>query len=263
MRRMLIPATSDAGATAFAWPAALFVWGPGSWSDLHRHHSVQLVMALQRTIRFRTSRRGRWTTCRAVLVRPDARHEIDARNTDVLIGFVDAESDLAGALTANSGVSEVAVVPAGTIARWRAALGEADSLTAERVEPWVRGTLLRQPQPPRLDRRIRQVLRTLPGRLADADPVSLQSVATSVGLSPSRFMHLFTASVGIPLRPYILWLRLQRGAGVLARKRSVTDAAYAAGFSDSAHFTRTFRRMLGATPRQILQRGLAARDFHL
>jgi AraC-like DNA-binding protein len=74
-------------------------------------------------------------------------------------------------------------------------------------------------------------------------------------------MHLFTTSVGVALRPYVLWLRLQRAAGELARGTSVADAAHAAGFSDAAHFARTFPRMLGATPRQVIRRGLAARDF--
>ena len=76
-------------------------------------------------------------------------------------------------------------------------------------------------------------------------------------------MHLFTASVGVPLRPCVLWLRLQRAAGELARGMSVADAAHAAGFSDAAHFNRTFRQMIGATPRQVIRRGLAARDFHV
>ena len=41
--------------------------------------------------------------------------------------------------------------------------------------------------------------------------MSLDAVAARVGLSPSRFLHLFTMSVGVPLRPYVLWLRLQVG----------------------------------------------------
>jgi AraC-like DNA-binding protein len=197
-----------------------------------------------------------------VLVRPDAWHEVDARDTDVLIAFVDAESELGTAL-AERAESDVAPIAPDTIARWRTQLGESASLTADRVEPWVTHTLLRDRRPPSLDHRIKRVLRALPNRLAEAEAVSLNAVAASVGLSPSRFMHLFTTSVGVPLRPYVLWLRLQCGAGELARGRSVADAAYAAGFSDAAHFTRTFRRMIGATPRQVLRRGLAARDFHL
>jgi hypothetical protein len=42
--------------------------------------------------------------------------------------------------------------------------------------------------------------------------VSLDAVVASVGLSPSRFLHLFMTSVGVPLRPYVLWLRLRCGA---------------------------------------------------
>jgi AraC-like DNA-binding protein len=127
----------------------------------------------------------------------------------------------------------------------------------------VTQSLLCDRRPPALDYRVERVLRSLPSRLAEAEAVSLDAIAASVRLSPSRFMHLFTTSVGVPLRPYILWLRLQCGASELARGESVAAAAYAAGFSDAAHFTRTFRRMIGATPRQVLRRGFAARDFHL
>ena len=219
-------------------------------------------MALTGTIRFRQRQRQRWTTGGAVLVRPDAWHEVDARGTHVMIAFVDAESDLGAELAART-EADVAPIPAGTVAVWRAQLGKPTSLTAARVEPWVTQTLLRERRPPSIDHRVKRVLRALPGKLAEAEAVSLDAVATSVRLSPSRFLHLFTTSVGVPLRPYVLWLRLQCGARELARGTSVADAASAAGFSDAAHFTRTFRRMIGATPRQVLRRGFAARDFHI
>jgi AraC-like DNA-binding protein len=262
MWTMLLPASAHVGASAFTCPAALFVWGAGSWSDLHRHHCVQLVMALSGTLRFRQRQRERWTTCGAVLVRADARHEVDARGTDVMIAFVDAESDLGAALSART-QSHVAPIPADTVATWRAQLGTPASLTAARVEPWVAQTLLHERRPASIDHRVKRVLRALPGMLAEGKGVSLGAVAASVRLSPSRFVHVFTLSVGVPLRPYVLWLRLQCGARELARGKSVADAAYAAGFSDAAHFTRTFRRMIGATPSQILRRGLSARDFHI
>jgi len=120
---MLLPAAKHVGASAFSWPAALFLWGPGSWTDLHRHHCVQLVMALRGTLRFRRSRGPRWTKCGAALVAPDAWHEVDARNADVLIAFVDAESEL-GAALADWTVSEVAPVASAAVATWRAQLGE-------------------------------------------------------------------------------------------------------------------------------------------
>jgi AraC-like DNA-binding protein len=67
-------------------------------------------------------------------------------------------------------------------------------------------------------------------------------------------MHVFTESVGIPLRRYLLRLRVQRAAGALAAGHTVTEAAHAAGFADAPHLTRTFRRILGATPRDLLRR---------
>src|SRR4029453_230980 len=136
---MLLPASQYGGASAFTWPAALFLWGPGSWSDLHRHHSVQLVMALDGTLRFRQRARQRWSTCDAVLLRPDAWHEVDARRTDVRMAFVDAESDLGAALVTRT-TSDVAPISPATVAEWRTHLDERGPLPEARVEPGAGGT---------------------------------------------------------------------------------------------------------------------------
>src|SRR5215475_13475792 len=81
------------------------------------------------------------------------------------------------------------------------------------------------------------------------DEASLEVLAEAVGLSPSRLMHVFTESIGIPLRPYLSWLRLQRAAAaIVSGKVSLTEAAHAAGFADAAHMSRSFKRALGVAP---------------
>jgi AraC-like DNA-binding protein len=79
------------------------------------------------------------------------------------------------------------------------------------------------------------------------DNMSLEALADAVGLSPGRLMHVFTESVGIPLRPYLAWLRGQRSACAILGA-SLTDVAQLAGFADAAHMSRTFRRELGFQP---------------
>jgi AraC-like DNA-binding protein len=76
-------------------------------------------------------------------------------------------------------------------------------------------------------------------------PVSLVDAARRVALSKDRLRHLFVEQTGLPLRSYLLWLRLTRGIEAFAAGASLTDAAHQAGFADSAHFSRTFRRMFG------------------
>src|SRR3712207_8098417 len=57
-----------------------------------------------------------------------------------------------------------------------------------------------------------------------------------------RYRHLFVAEIGLPYRGYVLWLRLGRAVDVFAAGGSLTDAAHAAGFADSAHLSRTLDR---------------------
>jgi hypothetical protein len=94
-------------------------------------------MALRGTLRIRRSPEDAWVNCGAALVRPDAKHEVEARDTTVLIAFVESESEL------GAGVSEfvredITRISAREVARWRVALGDAAALS-----PWRLGMLRR------------------------------------------------------------------------------------------------------------------------
>ena len=236
---------------SFVWPAAMIVWGPGFRTACHRHHCFQLVMVMHGTLNVRGGSKDAWMKCGAVLIRPDVTHEIDARDSTVLIAFVDPESELGTALgeRIDSGICRISD---GQLARWRTALQRMP--TEARVERWVRTELLYGRRPVKIHLRVNRVLKYLRTKLGISDDFSLKTLAGISGLSQSHFMHIFTESVGVPLRPYILWLRVQRAACDLIDGSSVTSAAHSAGFSDGAHLTRTFRRMLGLTPTDLALR---------
>lgn len=77
------------------------------------------------------------------------------------------------------------------------------------------------------------------------DRVSLPDAAECAGLSSDRARHLFVAQTGLPFKTYVLWLRIERATALYAGGSSLTQAAHEAGFADSAHFSRTFRRTFG------------------
>lgn len=79
-------------------------------------------------------------------------------------------------------------------------------------------------------------------------PCSVAKLATMCGMSPSHFQHRFRAQTGMAVRPYIRWRRLLKALQGVASGSSLTVAAYAAGFSDAAHLSRTMRRHFGITP---------------
>ena len=238
------------GPPVLLWPAALVVWGPGAASTVHAHHATQLVLSLDGEARLRGRARERWASFTAALIAPDVPHEVDARGTTVIIAFVDPESEVGAGLGRRLD-GPFAVLPAAEVEGWRRELGTLP-LQPAAVERWWRGRLAAERAPRRIHPRVRRVLRWLRDNTDSSEENrSLDRLAALAGLSPSRFMHVFTESVGVPLRPYLLWLRLQHAAGRLLAGASATEAAHEAGFSDAAHLSRTFRRTLGTTAREI------------
>jgi hypothetical protein len=93
MRLPVVPG----GIRAKAWPPVLATRGPGSRSELHAHHAMHFILAVEGDICVRISDNGRWWRAAGVLTAPDILHAVDAGGVEVVLIFMDPESD-AGAM---------------------------------------------------------------------------------------------------------------------------------------------------------------------
>lgn len=79
--------------------------------------------------------------------------------------------------------------------------------------------------------------------------ISLSQLATIAGMSPHYFCELFKQSTGRSPHNYILRQRIERAKQRLRDPAgSVLDAALDAGFQNSSHFSRMFRKVEGTSP---------------
>ena len=87
-----------------------------------------------------------------------------------------------------------------------------------------------------------------------SEPVRLSEIAKREGLTPTYLSHLFREQLHIPFQDYLGRLRLEAAMLLLRQSdTTLTDAAYACGFSDPKYLNRSFQKNLGMTPRQWLQ----------
>jgi len=99
-------------------------------------------------------------------------------------------------------------------------------------------------------RRLRRVLDYIAENLSG--DLGLMELANVAGMSPHYFSELFRRSVGRPPHQYVLSQRIERAKESLRNpKHSVLEAGLSAGFENPSHFARSFRRLVGATPRQF------------
>ena len=86
-----------------------------------------------------------------------------------------------------------------------------------------------------------------------ADPLSLSDLARAGCVSPFYLSHLFKNQLGISPIAFLLRVRVERAKGLLVAhpELSVSQIAFGTGFGDLRHFERTFKRVVGSTPRKF------------
>lgn len=110
--------------------------------------------------------------------------------------------------------------------------------------------------------RLQSVTAFLERHLGDPS-LSPGSVATSFRIS-TRYLHQLFEPRGETLMQWVLRRRVERCRDDLAnpemRARTITDIAFAWGFSDLSHFGRSFKAAFGETPRELRRRMRTSND---
>ncbi|GGO73275.1 AraC family transcriptional regulator [Bowmanella pacifica] len=88
------------------------------------------------------------------------------------------------------------------------------------------------------------------------DDVSLDSLCDQSGYSAGHLVRAFKQYFGLTPHAYLLNCRVQLGQRALKQGQPIAQTALELGFADQAHFQRTFKRLLAATPNQYRQSSL-------
>ncbi len=83
-------------------------------------------------------------------------------------------------------------------------------------------------------------------------PISLADIARISHLSVSRLAHIFKEQMGITIIDYLTSVRIERAKQLLlATGQSCTEICFQVGYNNQSYFSRTFKELVGMTPRQF------------
>ena len=82
-----------------------------------------------------------------------------------------------------------------------------------------------------------------------AEPFKLSEIAAEAGVHPVHLAREFRKHYGASVGEYLRRVRIEYACRELMGSNvAVTNIAFAAGFADQSHFSRTFKRLCGTTP---------------
>jgi len=95
-------------------------------------------------------------------------------------------------------------------------------------------------------RAVREALEVLHARLVD--PPSLEELARSVRARPFPLLRAFKEATGLPPHAYLTSLRVRQARRLLLSGVRPARVAAEVGFTDQAHLSRHFKRIVGVPP---------------
>ncbi len=86
-------------------------------------------------------------------------------------------------------------------------------------------------------------------------PLTLEYLAKELYLNKYYISHIFRERMNINYKDFITQLRIDHACKLLKKNVSVTESAYASGFSSTKTFNRTFSKYMKMSPREYAKLG--------
>lgn len=84
------------------------------------------------------------------------------------------------------------------------------------------------------------------------EPLTLQSIAEHLSISPKYLSNLFKKEVGIPISEYIQQMKIEEAKKLMTfAEHSLSDIHALLNFTDQSYFTKVFKKYTGITPKQF------------
>ena len=84
------------------------------------------------------------------------------------------------------------------------------------------------------------------------DHITLEETARECGMSVSCFQRSFKQEVGVTFNKYVNTIRISKARQLLhENSKTMSEIAFACGYTNQYHFTRTFKKLMNAPPRSF------------
>lgn len=215
--------------------------------------AIAIYLAPSGSIRVNTSGCKEWVTLDVAIVPPYQAHQVTSKSGEIISILIEPErlsSSICNRLIKEIGNTFNSL---SYVERFRAAAAYLsnetliDELNSDAFDIAVFGHPLSRRT---LQPRVETVLNELETLSFDSQ-VLAGDLAKMVGLSSSRFLHLFKEQTGVSFRDYRMWRRARAFLLFANHSDRLTDVALNLGYPDSSHFSHSIRKIFGLNPKSI------------
>lgn len=236
----------------FIWPKRTLFFGPLEHLTLHSMGSIAINIGLYNPFLIK-SQTGDYIPYRCAVIPAGCQHEIYAGGNIVASLIIEKNSADFTYFKNRFSVKEPMGIE-GCDAELIACFQQIyeDRPSKQKVEQMLDQLLtVEEPDKKYIDPRIERAINII--QLEPDRPISQEALAATVGLSASRFRHLFSEHSDIPFRRYRMWRRAIAAMSSLHKVDNLTYAAMEGGFTDSAHFSHCFQDIFGVRPSLVFK----------